>query len=196
VETNSGRRANWFRAKRRRSILCSMRLNSDERELLPLKTKSNTNLPKSRSNSLSNKSKPSVVLYERLRASVAFGSDLRSWWVKIRDLDTCETALQASLTSHLVLSTLPRVSLCSTRLMDVIRTGAVIFLSAIPIDYGPTLNPAVSTEPTKNKPPPAWTLRHWNEEFNPLLIRAAWMCPDQTLRSYSCFKPGSSPENL
>lgn len=106
-------------------------LNSDERKIITLEDPVEYQFPGISQVSLATKSTTEVAFADHLRAVLRLDPDIVMIG-EIRDMDTAKTALQASLTGHLVLATFHAgsASAALTRLMDVIGENP-LFLSAI-----------------------------------------------------------------
>lgn len=111
---------------------------------------------------------------------------------EIRDMDTARTALQASLTGHLVLSTFHASSSAAalTRLMDVIGQNS-LFISAIRLVMAQRLVRRLDPDTKIAYEPDAATMRQLEELVNglPKTIKK----PE--LHGLKLYKPGSSKEN-
>lgn len=111
---------------------------------------------------------------------------------EIRDMDTARTALQASLTGHLVLSTFHASSAAAalTRLMDVIGQNP-LFVSAIRLVMAQRLVRRLDPDTKIAYEPDEPTLRKLQEVINTL--PANIQKPD--LHGLKLYKPGSSADN-
>jgi len=111
---------------------------------------------------------------------------------EIRDMDTARTALQASLTGHLVLSTFHASSSAAalTRLMDVIGQNS-LFISAIRLVMAQRLVRRLDPDTKVAYEPDAATMRQLQELVDglPKTIKK----PE--LHGLKLYKPGSSKEN-
>jgi type II secretory ATPase GspE/PulE/Tfp pilus assembly ATPase PilB-like protein len=111
---------------------------------------------------------------------------------EIRDSDTARTALQASLTGHLVLSTFHASNSAAalTRLMDVIGQNP-LFVSAIRLVMAQRLVRHLDDSTKQGYQPDDQTLQKLREVVDGL--------PESVerpnLESLQLYKPGSSPEN-
>jgi type II secretory ATPase GspE/PulE/Tfp pilus assembly ATPase PilB-like protein len=111
---------------------------------------------------------------------------------EIRDSDTARTALQASLTGHLVLSTFHASNSAAalTRLMDVIGQNP-LFVSAIRLVMAQRLVRHLDDSTKQGYQPDEQTLQKLREVVNGL--------PESVerpnLEGLQLYKPGSSPEN-
>ena len=106
-------------------------LNSDERKIITLEDPVEYQFAGISQVSLATKSSQELAFADHLRAVLRLDPDVVMIG-EIRDMDTAKTALQASLTGHLVLATFHAGSAAAalTRLMDVIGENP-LFLSAI-----------------------------------------------------------------
>jgi type II secretory ATPase GspE/PulE/Tfp pilus assembly ATPase PilB-like protein len=111
---------------------------------------------------------------------------------EIRDLDTAKTALQASLTGHLVLSTFhaSSASAALTRIMDVVGENP-LFVSAIRLVMAQRLVRCLDDSTKQPYVPDETTKSRIREVLNSL--------PDNiekpNLENITLYKPGSSAEN-
>ncbi len=106
-------------------------LNTDERKIITLEDPVEYQFPGISQVSLATRSTTELAFADHLRAVLRLDPDIVMIG-EIRDMDTAKTALQASLTGHLVLATFHAGSSSAalTRLMDVIGENP-LFLSAI-----------------------------------------------------------------
>lgn len=111
------------------SILNS--LNSDERKIITIEDPVEYQFPGITQVSVTSQNAQQTNFANKLRAVLRLDPDIVMVG-EIRDIDTAKTALQASLTGHLVLSTFhaSSASAALTRLMDVIGENP-LFISAI-----------------------------------------------------------------
>lgn len=111
---------------------------------------------------------------------------------EIRDMDTAKTALQASLTGHLVLSTFHASNAASalTRMMDVIGRNA-LFVSAIRLVMAQRLVRKLDDETKIEIEPDEATLAQIKKVIDTLPSNVEK--PDLT--NLKLYKPGSSEEN-
>jgi len=106
-------------------------LNNEERKIITIEDPVEYQFDGVTQISVSNNTKGEANFADKLRAVLRLDPDVVMVG-EIRDMDTAKTALQASLTGHLVLSTFHAGSAAAalTRLMDVIGTNP-LFVSAI-----------------------------------------------------------------
>jgi type II secretory ATPase GspE/PulE/Tfp pilus assembly ATPase PilB-like protein len=111
---------------------------------------------------------------------------------EIRDMDTARTALQASLTGHLVLSTFhaSSASAALTRLMDVIGQNP-LFVSAIRLVMAQRLVRRLDDSLKIAYDPDMATIEYLQQVINTLPTNI----PKPDLRGLKLYKPGSSTEN-
>jgi type II secretory ATPase GspE/PulE/Tfp pilus assembly ATPase PilB-like protein len=111
---------------------------------------------------------------------------------EIRDMDTAKTALQASLTGHLVLSTFHASSSAAalTRLMDVIGQNS-LFVSAIRLVMAQRLVRKLDDELKIAYDPDESTMRVLRELVDSLPANIA----KPNLQGLKLYKPGTSSEN-
>ena len=111
---------------------------------------------------------------------------------EIRDMDTARTALQASLTGHLVLSTFHASSAAAalTRLMDVIGQNP-LFVSAIRLIMAQRLVRRLDDKLKVAYQPDTATL----EQLQKIVDGLPAGIPRPDLRNLTLYKPGSSADN-
>lgn len=111
---------------------------------------------------------------------------------EIRDNDTAKTALQASLTGHLVLSTFHAgdAAAALTRLMDIISQNP-LFVSAIRLVMAQRLVRRLDDETKQAYDPDLATLQHIQTVVNGLPSNIK----KPNLEGLKLYKPGSSPAN-
>jgi type II secretory ATPase GspE/PulE/Tfp pilus assembly ATPase PilB-like protein len=128
---------------------------------------------------------------ERLRAILRLDPDVVMVG-EIRDMDTAKTALQASLTGHLVLSTFHASSAAAalTRLEDIIGQNP-LFVSAIRLVMAQRLIRKLDDKAKQPYPATEAELATIKKVLDTL--PASFQKPDIT--NLQLFKPGSSPEN-
>jgi type II secretory ATPase GspE/PulE/Tfp pilus assembly ATPase PilB-like protein len=132
-----------------------------------------------------------ISFAEKLRAVLRLDPDIVMVG-EIRDMDTAKTALQASLTGHLVLSTFHAGSAAAalTRLMDVIGDNP-LFVSAIRLVMAQRLVRKLD-DTTKQ-------LYHPSDQEKDHIIKVLQTLPSNiskpNLDSLVLYKPGSSPDN-
>lgn len=128
---------------------------------------------------------------ERLRAVLRLDPDIVMVG-EIRDIDTAKTALQASLTGHLVLSTFHASSAAAalTRMMDVIGENP-LFISAIRLVMAQRLVRKLDDDTKQPYQPTGNELEHIKEVIDSLPATVAK--PD--ISQLKLYKPGSSEDN-
>jgi type II secretory ATPase GspE/PulE/Tfp pilus assembly ATPase PilB-like protein len=106
-------------------------LNSEERKIITIEDPVEYQFEGITQISVASKSAQETNFAEKLRATLRLDPDIVMVG-EVRDMDTAKTALQASLTGHLVLSTFHASSAAAalTRLMDVVGQNP-LFVSAI-----------------------------------------------------------------
>lgn len=106
-------------------------LNSDERKIITIEDPVEYQFPGITQISVTSKGVDEINFAERLRAVLRLDPDIVMVG-EIRDMDTAKTALQASLTGHLVLATFHASSAAAalTRMADIIGQNP-LFVSAI-----------------------------------------------------------------
>lgn len=131
------------------------------------------------------------VFAEKLRAILRLDPDVIMVG-EIRDNDTARTALQASLTGHLVLATFHAASAAAalTRLHDIIGQN-ILFVSAIRLVMAQRLVRRLDDSTKQAYTPSAEELAFINQVIQSLPATIAK--PD--LNGLQLYKPGSSPEN-
>lgn len=166
-------------------------LNTDERKIITIEDPVEYQFEGITQISVTTKGGSETSFADKLRAVLRLDPDVVMVG-EIRDMDTAKTALQASLTGHLVLSTFHASSAAAalTRLMDVIGENA-LYVSAIRLVMAQRLirklddntkQPYTPKETTKQR------LRQLIETFPEGMER-----PD--IENLQLYKPGSSAEN-
>lgn len=112
---------------------------------------------------------------------------------EIRDEDTAHTALQASITGHLVLSTFHASSAAAamSRMLGLVGRNP-IFSSAIKLIISQRLVRRLDPDTRVPYKPEANIVRHFQEHLKDL---PADIKPAQDLSSFQLFRPGKSEEN-
>ncbi len=141
--------------------------------------------------SVNTKSASENSFAERLRAVLRLDPDIVMVG-EIRDMDTAKTALQASLTGHLVLSTFHAGSAAAalTRLGDILNENP-LFVSAIRLVMAQRLVRRLDASTKQSYQPDAATLERLQEIVDSL--PSTLQKPN--LEGLQLFKPGSSAEN-
>lgn len=171
------------------SILNS--LKSDERKIITIEDPVEYQFDGITQISITTKSSTEISFAEKLRAVLRLDPDIVMVG-EIRDLDTAKTALQASLTGHLVLATFHASSAAAalTRLMDVIGDNP-LFVSAIRLVMAQRLVRRLDDKTKQAYQPDEPTLASIRQVIDGL--------PEGVQRpnldNLQLYKPGSSPEN-
>lgn len=133
----------------------------------------------------------SVSFANKLRAILRLDPDIVMVG-EIRDMDTAKTALQASLTGHLVLSTFhaSSASAALTRIMDVVGENP-LFVSAIRLVMAQRLVRLLDDSTKQAYQPDEVTLNKIREVINSLPENIE----KPNLEGLQLYKPGSSAEN-
>lgn len=171
------------------SILNS--LNHEERKIITIEDPVEYRFEGITQISVSSKSSQELNFAEKLRAVLRLDPDIVMVG-EIRDTDTAKTALQASLTGHLVLSTFHAGSAAAalTRLMDSIQQNP-LFLSAIRLIMAQRLVRRLDDTTKQAYQPDEATRAKIKEVVDSLP-------PDierPSLENLQLFKPGKSEEN-
>lgn len=142
--------------------------------------------------SVNSKTAQETNFAERLRAVLRLDPDIVMVG-EIRDMDTAKTALQASLTGHLVLSTFHASSAAAalTRMMDVIGQNP-LFVSAIRLVMAQRLVRKLDDSTKQPFRPDENTLRAIGEVLDTLPPNVE---RPTDISQLQLFQPGSSPEN-
>lgn len=171
------------------SILNS--LNHEERKIITIEDPVEYRFEGITQISVTSKSSQETSFAEKLRAVLRLDPDIVMVG-EIRDADTAKTALQASLTGHLVLSTFHAgsASAALTRLMDSIQQNP-LFLSAIRLIMAQRLVRRLDNETKQAYTPDEATKQRLREviENLPKGIER----PD--VNTLQLYKPGSSAQN-
>ncbi len=166
-------------------------LNTEERKIITIEDPVEYQFHGITQISVTSQNSQDTSFAEKLRAVLRLDPDIVMVG-EIRDMDTAKTALQASLTGHLVLSTFhaSSASAALTRMMDIIGENP-LFVSAIRLVMAQRLvrrlddatkQPYKPDEPTLNK------LREVIENLPPGIERP-------NVDSIQLYQPGASPEN-
>ncbi len=128
---------------------------------------------------------------DKLRATLRLDPDIVMVG-EIRDMDTAKTALQASLTGHLVLSTFHASSAAAalTRMADIIGKNP-LFVSAVRLIMAQRL---VRRLDDSLKQPYSPNEAEWNK-INEVMSNLPAGMERPNLEGLQLYKPGSSPEN-
>lgn len=167
-------------------------LNSEERKIITIEDPVEYQFHGITQISVNSKTAQETNFAERLRAVLRLDPDIVMVG-EIRDMDTAKTALQASLTGHLVLSTFHASSAAAalTRMMDVIGQNP-LFVSAIRLVMAQRLVRRLDDTTKQPFQPDEQTLKLIGDVL-------ATLPPDvprpNDPSQLQLFKPGSSPEN-
>jgi len=167
-------------------------LNTDDRKIITIEDPVEFQFKGITQISVSSKTAQETNFAERLRAVLRLDPDIIMVG-EIRDMDTAKTALQASLTGHLVLSTFhaSNASAALTRMMDVIGENP-LFVSAIRLVMAQRL--VRKLDDTTKQPYQA------DEKTLQIIGRVLDTLPPDVPRptdinQLQLYQPGSSPEN-
>lgn len=167
-------------------------LNNSERKIITIEDPVEYQFKGITQVSVTSKTAQETNFAERLRAVLRLDPDIVMVG-EIRDMDTAKTALQASLTGHLVLSTFhaSSASAALTRMMDVIGQNP-LFVSAIRLVMAQRLVRRLDDDTKQPFQPDENTLKTIGEVLDTL--------PPNTPRptditQLQLYKPGSSPDN-
>jgi type IV pilus assembly protein PilB len=166
-------------------------LNSEERKIITIEDPVEYQFPGISQISVATKSAQETSFANKLRAVLRLDPDIVMVG-EIRDLDTAKTALQASLTGHLVLSTFhaSSASAALTRMMDVIGENP-LFVSAIRLVMAQRLVRRLDPTTKQAFEPDEPTLSKIKEVIDSL--PATIQKPN--LEGLKLYKPGSSDDN-
>lgn len=166
-------------------------LNSEERKIITIEDPVEYQFDGITQIPVNSKSSQEMGFAERLRAVLRLDPDIVMIG-EIRDMDTAKTALQASLTGHLVLSTFHASSAAAalTRLVDIISQNP-LFISAIRLIMAQRLVRHLDDSTKQPYRPDAATLSRLKQVIDSL--PASIERPN--LENLQLYKPGSSPEN-
>ncbi len=166
-------------------------LNNEDRKIITIEDPVEYQFEGITQISVATKSADETSFAEKLRAVLRLDPDVVMVG-EIRDIDTAKTALQASLTGHLVLSTFHAASAAAaiTRLMDVVRENP-LFVSAIRLIMAQRLVRRLDDATKQAYEPDARTLEKLQEIISTLPENIER--PD--LGDLLLYSPGSSAEN-
>ncbi len=166
-------------------------LNTTERKIITIEDPVEYQFAGITQVSVTSKNSQETNFADRLRAILRLDPDIVMVG-EIRDMDTAKTALQASLTGHLVLSTFHASSAAAalTRLMDVIEQNP-LFVSAIRLVMAQRLVRRLSDDTKQPYQPSQEELHHIHAILDSLPSNI--QKPD--LSNLQLYKPGSSEEN-
>lgn len=166
-------------------------LNNDERKIITIEDPVEYQFPGIVQLSVNSKSAKEQGFAERLRAILRLDPDIVMVG-EIRDMDTARTALQASLTGHLVLSTFHASSAAAalTRLLDIIESNP-LYLSAIRLVMAQRLIRRLDDATKVAYQPSEQEKAQITQVFSTLPEKIEQ--PD--LSNLQLYKPGSSAEN-
>jgi type II secretory ATPase GspE/PulE/Tfp pilus assembly ATPase PilB-like protein len=166
-------------------------LNSDERKIITIEDPVEYQFPGIVQLSVTSKSSEQQGFAERLRAILRLDPDIVMVG-EIRDMDTARTALQASLTGHLVLSTFHASSAAAalTRLLDIIESNP-LYLSSIRLVMAQRLVRKLDESTKQAYQPTEEELEHLRAVFATLPNQLEQ--PD--LSNIQLYKPVSSADN-
>lgn len=166
-------------------------LNSEERKLITIEDPVEYQFAGITQISVTSKNSAESHFADKLRAVLRLDPDIVMVG-EIRDMDTARTALQASLTGHLVLSTFHAASAAAalTRLMDVIGQNP-LFVSAIRLVMAQRLVRRLDDSTKQAYNPDAATLSRLQEIVNSL----PQGIERPNLSGLRLYKPGASDDN-
>lgn len=171
------------------SILNS--LKSDERKIITIEDPVEYQFDGITQISVTTKSSAETSFAEKLRAVLRLDPDIVMVG-EVRDLDTAKTALQASLTGHLVLATFHAgsASAALTRMMEVIGDNP-LFVSAIRLVMAQRLVRRLDDKTKQTYQPDQATLDNLRKVVDSL----PQGIERPSIDNLQLYKPGSSPEN-
>lgn len=166
-------------------------LNNDERKIITIEDPVEYQFNGVTQVSVNSKNSDETNFADNLRAVLRLDPDIVLVG-EIRDMDTAKTALQASLTGHLVLSTFHASSAAAalTRLMDIIGENP-LFVSAIRLVMAQRLVRRLD-EQTKQEYEPSETELNY---IRKILETFPQDSEKPNIEGLKLFKPGSSAEN-
>ncbi len=166
-------------------------LNTDERKIITLEDPVEYQFAGISQVSLATRKTTELAFADHLRAVLRLDPDIVMIG-EIRDLDTAKTAMQASLTGHLVLATFHAGSAAAalTRLMDVIGENP-LYLSAIRLVMAQRLIRKLDDTTKQSYQPDDATKQKIHDILATMPEGYQW--PD--MDNLTLFKPGSSEEN-
>ncbi len=166
-------------------------LNSEERKIITIEDPVEYQFAGITQISVTTKTTQELSFAEKLRAVLRLDPDIVMVG-EIRDMDTAKTALQASLTGHLVLSTFHASSAAAalTRMMDIISQNP-LFVSAIRLVMAQRLVRRLDDSIKQAYQPDPNTLAKLQEIVNSLPTNIE----KPNLANLQLYKPGVSAEN-
>ncbi len=166
-------------------------LNNEERKIITIEDPVEYQFGGITQISVTSKSSQELNFAEKLRAVLRLDPDIVMVG-EIRDMDTARTALQASLTGHLVLSTFHASSAAAalTRLMDVIGSNP-LFVSAIRLVMAQRLVRRLDDASKQPYNPDGAELK----VIQDVLATLPESADKPKLDDFKFFKPGKSAEN-
>lgn len=166
-------------------------LNSEERKIITIEDPVEYQFDGITQISVTSKTTQELNFADKLRAVLRLDPDIVMVG-EIRDMDTAKTALQASLTGHLVLSTFHAGSAAAalTRLMDIIGKNP-LFASAIRLVMAQRLVRRLDDASKQPYDPGGAELK----QIQDVLAGLPEGVPKPKLEDFKFFKPGKSAEN-
>jgi type II secretory ATPase GspE/PulE/Tfp pilus assembly ATPase PilB-like protein len=166
-------------------------LNSEERKIITIEDPVEYQFAGITQISINSKNTQELNFAEKLRAVLRLDPDIVMVG-EIRDLDTAKTALQASLTGHLVLSTFHASSAAAalTRMVDAIGQNP-LFVSAIRLVMAQRLVRKLDDSLKQPYQPDEATIR----KLAAVIETFPENIPRPDLNGLQLYKPGSSPDN-
>lgn len=166
-------------------------LNSEERKIITIEDPVEYQFTGITQIPVNSKGSQDISFAEKLRAVLRLDPDIVMVG-EIRDMDTAKTALQASLTGHLVLSTFHASSAAAalTRLMDIISQNP-LFVSAIRLVMAQRLVRKLDENSKQAYQPDIQTLERIQQIVNSLPPNF----PKPDLNNLQLYKPGATDEN-
>lgn len=166
-------------------------LNTPERKIITIEDPVEYQFAGITQVSVTSKNGQETNFADRLRAILRLDPDIVMVG-EVRDMDTAKTALQASLTGHLVLSTFHASSAAAalTRLMDVIEQNP-LFVSAIRLVMAQRLVRRLADDTKQPYQPSQEELHH----IHAILDSLPSSVPKPDFSDLKLYKPGSSEDN-
>lgn len=166
-------------------------LNSEERKIITIEDPVEYQFEGITQISVTSKTSEELNFADKLRAVLRLDPDIVMVG-EIRDMDTAKTALQASLTGHLVLSTFHASSAAAalTRLMEIIGKNP-LFASAIRMVMAQRLVRKLDDTSKQPYDPSGAELK----QIQDVLATLPEGVPAPKLEEFKFFKPGKSAEN-
>lgn len=166
-------------------------LNTEERKIITIEDPVEYQFHGITQISVTSQNSQETSFAEKLRAVLRLDPDIVMVG-EIRDIDTAKTALQASLTGHLVLSTFHASSAAAalTRMMDIIGENP-LFVSAIRLVMAQRLVRRLDDTTKQAYKPDEVTVNRLREVVNNLPPGVE----RPNLDNLQLYKPGSSPDN-